>query len=104
MQPNAVTRLSLLVSCLLLVSASYAQDQKPKQDVLDKKDTRVEPTSWGNVYGRVYDAETGAPIEKVAIIAESDEGFVDKGKSAGVTDELGGYKVQAVLGRISSNF
>lgn len=84
-------------------TGALAQDNKPKQDVLDKKDTRVEPTSWGNVYGRVYDAQSGAPIGKANIAIEGDDGFEEKGRSVGTTDDLGGYRAQAILGRISHN-
>jgi tetratricopeptide (TPR) repeat protein len=91
-------------ACVGLMSAlaclSYGQQDKP----LDKKDTRVEPTSWGNVVGRVYDAVTGAPIVGAEVSGYTDDGFLDKGRSVGKTENLGKYKVQLILGRISSNF
>lgn len=69
-----------------------------------KKDTRVEPTSWGNVFGRVYDAQTGMPIKDAVILGNTDNGFEIKGRSTGKTDALGGYQIQLILGRISHNF
>ncbi|HEY0867289.1 MAG TPA: tetratricopeptide repeat protein [Fimbriimonas sp.] len=70
-----------------------------------KKDYLAEPTHWGAVQGRVYDAETGKPIPKAQIsIQGEDGGFLDSGRSTARTDGLGLYKAQAVLGRISHNF
>lgn len=92
---------------LIAVSASlaaFAQGEKQKDDPLSKKDTRVEPTSWGNVYGRIYDAKTGTPILGATVSIETDEGFQQKGRSVATTDELGGYHAQCILGRISHNF
>jgi tetratricopeptide (TPR) repeat protein len=91
-----------LIPALIAPTLAYAQDKQ--DDVLDKKDKRVEPTHWGDVYGRVYDATTGEPIKDAKIVIEDEEGFADEGKTVGMTDELGGYKARAILGRISSNF
>ena len=70
---------------------------------IDQKDTAVEPTSWGNVVGRVYNATDGNPIENAQVSLQVDTGFEEKGKSTGKTDELGIYKAQCVLGRLSHN-
>ena len=66
-----------------LAVAVLAADGQDKS--LDKPDSRVEPTSWGNVVGRVYDAVTGAPIEGADVSGYTDDGFLDKGRSAGKT-------------------
>lgn len=94
---------ALVAAFAALCASSPAQDKK-EQGALTKKDTRVEPTHWGNVYGRVYDAGTGSPIKDAIISLETEEGFLDKGRSVGKTDELGGYRAQTILGRISHNF
>jgi tetratricopeptide (TPR) repeat protein len=85
-----------------LTSAAYAQakvEPKPVKAI----DTRVEPTTWGTVIGRIYDARTGFPLKSAEISIEAEEGFLKKGKSTAVTDELGGYRAQAILGRVSEN-
>jgi tetratricopeptide (TPR) repeat protein len=86
------------------MGAAALCQQQPKKDPLQDKDTRVEPTHWGAVCGRVYDAATGSPIQDAVITLETDEGFLDKGRSVGKTDELGGYRAQCILGRVSHNF
>lgn len=67
------------------------------------EDKSVEPTHSGKVTGRVYDAETGAPIQGVTVAVQQDGVFADKGETIGKTDEGGTYKCQAELGRVSSN-
>lgn len=81
-----------------------AQEAKPAKSPEPKKDTRVEPTSWGHVYGRVYDAISGLPIKDARVLGYTDNGFEEKGKSVGATGALGEYHIQLVLGRISHNF
>jgi tetratricopeptide (TPR) repeat protein len=94
----------LAILALLPVGTSALSQQQPKKDLLEDKDTRVEPTHWGAVCGRVYDAATGSPIQNAVVTLETDEGFLDKGRSVGKTDELGGYRAQCILGRVSHNF
>jgi len=105
---NFVTRGPLgraLVSLVFLSSIASAQTASTKepQQAIDKKDTRVEPTTWGAVNGRVYDAITGAPIKGAHVSVCTDDGFIEKGRSVDDTDDLGGYRAQTVLGRVSSN-
>jgi tetratricopeptide (TPR) repeat protein len=70
-----------------------------------KKDFLAEPTHWGNVAGRVYDAETGAPIAKATVSIQGENGdFLEKGRTFSTTDLLGTYQASAVLGRVSQNF
>jgi len=101
------SRLWLGVVAVLPFAVGIAEAQSKKderKDVLTKKDTQVEPTSWGNVFGRVYDASSGAPIKGAEISIQTEDGFLDRGRSVGKTNELGGYRAQCVLGRISHNF
>jgi len=104
-----VPPISRLVVCsLVFVTASVdlAQDQakgKPEQSEIQKKNTQVEPTHWGDVVGRIYDADTGAPIPNATITIQQDGVFADKGQTVDQTDPLGAYKGRAILGRISHN-
>lgn len=98
-------RAFLFVGMCLASTLALAQVKKEEQKSdADKKDTRVEPTSWGPAFGRVYDTKTGGPVAGATVSVETETGFVDKGRSVGVTDAFGGYKAEAILGRISSNF
>lgn len=98
-------RLILLLVVLAVSPGVLSQDTKQKAPPKEaKKDTRVEPTHWGDVIGRVYDAGTGAPIVGASVRMDTEEGFQEKGRSVGKTDKLGGYKVQTILGRVSENF
>jgi len=103
-RPASTCALAAFIVASFVVGSPVTWAQNDKSDKLDKKDTRVEPTSWGNVYGHVYDAVTGAPIEKAKISVQLDDGFQEKGRSVDDSDLLGEYKVQCVLGRISNNF
>lgn len=84
--------------------ALAGQGKGKQTSAIDRKDRRVDPTSWGNVFGRVYDAETGAPIEGAQIVVQHEGDFAEKGQTVAKTDKLGGYRTRAVLGRISHNF
>jgi hypothetical protein len=85
-----------------LALQTSSQSQKPS--ALDKKDTSVEPTSWGDVTGHIYDAKTKAPIMGAVVSVETDTGFEASGQTVSKTDDLGGYRARAILGRISENF
>lgn len=97
---------TILAAVAVLISSTSVAAQEKKDPKADepKKDTRVEPTSWGHVIGRVYDSKTGLPIKDALILGCTDNGFEEKGKSTGKTDSLGGYDIQLILGRISNNF
>ncbi len=104
---RVITVVSRGVAVILLagcVGAAYSQKSDVKKDAEPKKDTRVDPTSWGHIYGRVYDAKTGMPIPSAVVLGNTDNGFEEKGKSTGKTDNLGAYHIQLILGRISHNF
>lgn len=96
------------LAIILAISAMFAfaepQESKAKPLEEPKRDTRVEPTSWGQVRGRVYDSITGLPIKDTIIHGYTDNGFEEKGRSTGKSDALGEYKIQLILGRVSSNF
>lgn len=96
------SKLTLGICCLWLVCCSFGQSADGK--VSNKKDTRVDPTHWGNVEGRIYDATTGAPIVGATVSGYTEDGFLDKGRSVGKTEALGRYRLQLILGRISHNF
>jgi len=68
-----------------------------------KTDKALEPTHWGAVVGRVYDAHTGSPIPDATVSVQTDGEFPATGRAVGKTDALGRYKVNAMLGRVSSN-
>ena len=79
-RPASTCALAAFIVASFVVGSPVTWAQNDKSDKLDKKDPRVEPTSWGNVYGHVYDAVTGAPIEKDKISVQLDDGFQEKGR------------------------
>lgn len=95
--------LSFACSLSIALGSSRIQDKKTQSNPLAKKDTRVEPTSWGVIEGRIYDADTGSPIPNASVSVETDQGFMPKGRSTSITGDLGEYRAGAVLGRISNN-
>jgi hypothetical protein len=97
-----VLQLVGLGSAVLLSPASGQRGPAP--GAIDRKDTRVEPTTSGQVVGRVYDADTGVPIEGATVVVQQDGVFAERGPTLSRTDALGGYTCKAVLGRVSSNF
>jgi len=62
----------------------------------------VEPTDWGSAKGRVYDADTGSPIEGVAVTAQQDGTFAANGRTVSTTNGSGQYRCEARLGRVRS--
>ncbi|MCC6728332.1 MAG: tetratricopeptide repeat protein [Chthonomonadales bacterium] len=89
-------RTAICVVLLMLAIAAGADDRR-------ERDKAIEPTHWGAVTGRVYDAETGAPIVAARVSVRHEGAFADSGKTTGKTDETGQYRCQAMLGRRSSN-
>jgi len=72
-------------------------------DTLLKRDTSVEPTSKGSVYGQVYDETDGSPIRNAMVSVRYDDNFMDKGDTVSKTDDLGVYHCNALIGRKSDN-
>lgn len=101
---HRLTILSLLILVGICSTQGFSQEQNAQATKEPKTDTRTEPTSWGSVYGRVYDSVTGLPIKGGTVLGYTDNGFEEKGKSTGKTDVLGQYQIKLVLGRISHNF
>ena len=62
----------------------------------------VAPTALGWVMGRVYDAETGAPLEGVAVAVQQDGQFAGDGRTISITDRSGQYRCSAKVGRTAS--
>src|SRR5712692_1646003 len=69
----------------------------------ESKDKAIDPTDWGKVIGRVYDARTGNPLAGAAVCLQQDGGFAAAGSTVGKTDAFGRYECEAMLGRVSSN-
>ncbi len=67
-------------------------------------DKSVQPTSWGRVRGQVYDASNSAPLAGARVVIRSDGAFAETGKTVAITDAMGRYVAQALLGRMSQNF
>lgn len=61
-------------------------------------------TSWGKVWGYVFDAATGEPIVGAKVVLRQDGKFADSGKTVGVTNAQGRFEAQALVGRLSQNF
>ncbi|NLH98587.1 MAG: hypothetical protein GX446_03740 [Chthonomonadales bacterium] len=93
-----VASLAALSVCLLAGIPPVAA-QTPR-----RADPQVTRTSWGRVTGRVYDADTGQPVQGALVSVRHGGSFADSGRTAGKTDEFGQYSVQAPLGRVSENF
>ena len=62
----------------------------------------VEPGDWGSAKGRVYDADTGSPIEGVIVTAQQDGEFAASGRTVSKTNGSGQYRCEAPLGRVHS--
>jgi tetratricopeptide (TPR) repeat protein len=88
---------------LLLALSLFAPAPARAQARQDKKDTAVEPTSWGRVIGQIYDAATGAPIEGAQVTVREAGAYADSGRTQSATDSVGRYQCEGVLGRVSSN-
>jgi tetratricopeptide (TPR) repeat protein len=97
------TRAALLASVATRTSLrdDKKADDKKKDD--KKKDGSVEPTSWGTVVGRVYEANTGRPITGAVISVQEDGSFASTGHTTAKTNAGGRYQCEAMLGRVSSN-
>ncbi len=93
---------ALALLCALVLAQSGAQSQR--RTPAARPDGQVSRTSWGRVIGRVYDANSGRPIPGAAVAVRHNGAFAEKDRTAGVTDPLGQYSVQAPLGRVSENF
>ncbi|MEI6913774.1 MAG: tetratricopeptide repeat protein [Armatimonadota bacterium] len=94
----------IVALCLFLLSSpvACAESAENKGD-LTKVDKLAEPTTIGRVVGRIYDAATGTPMQKAIVCVEKDGQFPADKKDWSTTDELGTYKCEATIGRISSN-
>lgn len=68
-----------------------------------RKDTAVEPTSWGRVQGQIYDAATGSPLPGATVVVRDSGTFAQSGRTVGQTDAQGRYQCAGMLGRVSSN-
>jgi len=69
----------------------------------DSPDADVEPTWWGGVTGRVYDAESGLPVEGAIVVVYEEGAFAAEGNTVGKTSGTGEYDCQARLGRVSKS-
>jgi tetratricopeptide (TPR) repeat protein len=85
------------LGCLLLSGLTLAQSPL-------KLDPRVDPTTSGKVVGRIYDVDTGYPLKGVTVRVEGEKGFVQKGPGVAETGPDGRYGLEAVIGRVRSNF
>ncbi len=68
-----------------------------------RKDAAVEPTHWGSVVGRVYDAGTGEPLADTKVSVQHEGQFDVEKRAVCQTSATGSYACQAILGRVSSN-
>jgi len=75
-----------------LTLAEQAPD--PLQDLM--------PNSYGNAFGRVYDAGTGIPIADATVIMQDHGDFPGTGQTVGRTDQSGRYRCGAIIGRYRS--
>ncbi|MHB9131426.1 MAG: tetratricopeptide repeat protein [Armatimonadota bacterium] len=99
-----MTRRSLTAGMLVLLCLTFGFSYVFAAPVeKEKANTAVESPNWGGVLGRVYDAETGDPIRGARVIVQQDGVFAEKGKTVAITDEQGGYKCQAKIGKISNS-
>lgn len=89
--------LALLATALVLVAAPLAAAG-------DKTVAAVEPTHFGTVIGRIYDASSTVPLEGAEIVVLDDGQFAASGRTCGKTDPTGQYRCQAPLGRVSASF
>jgi tetratricopeptide (TPR) repeat protein len=85
------------------VVAARADDNTQQRPQKTAKDTAVQSTSWGQVTGQVYDAQTGAPLQGASVAVQDEGVFADSGKTVGHTDAAGRYKCAAIIGRVSEN-
>lgn len=87
---------------MFFVLSSVVAIHVPAQENKNNK-PKSEQTHEGKVFGRVYDAITGKPIEKASVRAYTRNGFLESGKSNTNTDAIGGYQLSLVIGRSSSS-
>jgi tetratricopeptide (TPR) repeat protein len=104
MSQQLILRSISVIVLFSVLTIGLTQTVKPGQTPESKIDTRVEPTTWGHVFGRIYDSSTGLPIRSAKVFGYTDNGFEEKGRSTGVSDATGEYRIQLILGRISENF
>lgn len=58
---------------------------------------------WGTVTGYVRDRESGQPVAGARVAVECEGHFLTTGRTAGITDQEGRYRVSALIGRRSSH-
>ena len=87
----------LLGLCLCVISIRIAVADE------NSADSAVEPTTYGDVFGHVYDADTGQPIIAAVITVQEDGVFAPEGRTVGTSDAAGHYNCEVKIGRESSN-
>ncbi|MHB0911872.1 MAG: tetratricopeptide repeat protein [Armatimonadota bacterium] len=95
---SALSVRRILVTLLIVLSLGTPGLCKKAPEVNDD----VEPTSFGDVHGRVYDAQTGLLIEGAFVSIQNDGKFAEKGKTTYTTNIYGAYGCEAKIGRVSS--
>ena len=86
--------LAVLLSTSLTPVLAAEQAADPLKDLL--------PDSYGNAFGRIYDAETGVPIPDATVIVQDQGQFPEKGQTVGRTDKSGQYRCGAKIGKYRS--
>jgi len=94
-------RLGCTVACVVIL-VSFACSPLPLA-LADAPDADMAPTWWGGVTGRIYDGDTGLPVEDATVVVLEESAFATEGKTVGKTNATGQYNCQARLGRVSKS-